>query len=272
MNAQRIRNTRTSINKFMVETEDLADDSADLRAVLGSMKQFFLARYSHAGNVSKTEWDATMSKERTVGQSTELENFMRTLDGPRQRGDFSRSMVENPRYYLHDNQYIGLGALTARLWKFIDNYRGFETDNEEIESAKVSMRYGVFRAIADCIEDDGHRVCGVGLSQRLILVAQGRCNGVHVDDRPTPAAFLNHAALSYFKYQLKEREPTDQEIETFFRETDEQSQALYGDDEFEENDIKVKYHDRLHSDLLAFLGMSYDWSPGSPSPRAQSVS
>jgi hypothetical protein len=107
---------------------------------------------------------------------TELENARQALTRPLRRGDYSRPITQNDRFKLSEEKSIGLAELNALVWEAVHG------DGELVES--------LIHALGQCIEDDGHRVCGVGVTQRLTRFLQGRIDGIPGEPPPVPSSLL----------------------------------------------------------------------------------
>lgn len=151
-------------------------------------------------------FNAVMDVQR--GGTTERTNAVRTLVGARQRGDYSEALVTNPPW----NGDIHLGTAVAKVWLAIQRYQAPRA--QDTEAHQRNMRFTLARNLAQCIEDDGHRVCEVGLAERLVLVLQGYYPGIALDD--TPAQVLSEMARRWAD-ERGNRTPHPVEIEMFRR-------------------------------------------------------
>jgi hypothetical protein len=171
--------------------------------------------------------------------TTEQFNALRALAGPRQPDDYSDSVRANPPYDLGPVQ-MGLGDITALIWTAIDRYQPNGTSQETIRKDQALMRYHVFKALSQCIEDDGHRVCSVGYAQRIVTALQGFYpNEVRVDDDAVhmqdaarigvvPQVFFTQLAQAFDRSHPESQEPTPQRIRTFGDNTIAQAIEAYG--------------------------------------------
>jgi hypothetical protein len=171
--------------------------------------------------------------------ATEQTNAMRTLMGPRQPDDYSDSVSTNTPYDLGPMR-MGLGDITALIWTAIDRYQPNDTPQETILKDQDLMRYHVFKALSQCIEDDGHRVCSVGYAQRIVTALQGFYpNEVRVDDDSVhmqdaarigvvPQVFFTQLAQAFDRSHPEGQEPTPQRIRAFGDNTIHQAIEAYG--------------------------------------------
>ena len=104
------------------------------------------------------------------------------------------------------------------------------------------MRYHVFKALSQCIEDDGHRVCSVGYAQRIVTALQGfylkevRIDGdyLHTQDpaRTTivPQVFFTHQAQRFDRSLIDGQETAAEDLRAFGENTMNQAREAYGAD------------------------------------------
>ena len=100
--------------------------------------------------------DSPASPRRAGG--TAWEHALRTLDAPKREGDLSPAIRFNPVVRLEDGKAVRLGHVCALVWVGI---------HRQPEAEREALRRELVRALEQCIEDDGHRVCKVGLAERL---------------------------------------------------------------------------------------------------------
>lgn len=127
---------------------------------------------------------------------TEIVNARRTLLDPSSSGDFSKAMIENPSYILG---LPGVGQLAAMVWKRIHS-------EDYTPHVQENLRLSFVKALAHCIEEDGHRVCGVGQTQRLLQVLQGYESGIHIDREVVTVNQLLSALASKYQAELAQGE------------------------------------------------------------------
>jgi hypothetical protein len=78
----------------------------------------------------------------------------------------SDPIEKNAPYKLVGGEKIGVGELVALAWAAIDTHPSAHE--------RELMREALVSALAGCIEDDGHRVCNDGITQRLVKFFHGR--------------------------------------------------------------------------------------------------
>jgi hypothetical protein len=145
---------------------------------------------------------------RRRGGSLEADNAMRTLVGPRTVWDLSDSIESNNAYSTVHGAHLGMGDVLGLVWQGIatfgsDSGRAVETDHE-----KALMRHSLVMNLAQCIEDDGHRVCNHGMVQRLVAPLYGRIPGLQADIQSTPASFVKNSAARAFAHIPPTDEPS----------------------------------------------------------------
>jgi hypothetical protein len=90
---------------------------------------------------------------------SDIDNALRALR-QRRNSDVFGPVTENSIASSRGVE-VGCGDLCARLWQHIKKQHPSERDN---------LSYSLTMALAQCIEEDGHRVCSDGTVQRLIAV------------------------------------------------------------------------------------------------------
>jgi hypothetical protein len=160
----------------------------------------------------------TLSLSRIRGGATEKENALRVLAGQAHPQDFTLSLTHNPSYTMANGEQIGLGDLTAMVWHGIGTHQSASGDKHTTLLEQDLMRHSLVLALAQSIEDDGHRVCGQGLSQRLVVPLQGYVEGLNAEIYVTPAEFFRESAHAFARSMMN-AEPTALQFASFRRET-----------------------------------------------------
>jgi hypothetical protein len=183
---------------------------------------------------------------------TNLDHALHVLNGPRLDGvDLSGSLEQNETF-SRDGFQIGVGDLAALWWTAASAL----PDPHERENA----RYSVGRALVDCIEDDGHRVCNVGITQRLVRALRGYYPQVQPD--PLSAAQVLQVTADELKREHGEK-PSEEALAAF----PEKVQRMAAD----HLDLETDEARELPDEVARFLDLTYDWPPrssgeGSTSP------
>ncbi len=138
-------------------------------------------------------------------------------------------MTDSEIYTHTDNDTpVTIKSLLSRTWWIIlNNYQGNDQD---------TLKESLIRALGQCREDDGHRVCNIGRSQRIAIVLQGYMGGIKIDDYeqlPKPIEFMS----AFLKSKAEEtqnitNEPKEKQIQYAQQlrlEAKEQAEHLYGD-------------------------------------------
>jgi hypothetical protein len=172
--------------------------------------------------------------------ATELENARRTLSGSTAAGDYARSLRDNDAYGSGAVHY-GLGEMAGLVWAAIEEHAD--------PGDRENLRHAFPLALARCIEDDGHRVCGVGISQRLIGVLQGYLPDIHIDTTP-PGARLSELTRRFGEEHPR---PSEGDLATFFRLASAEGRENYAQG--------TPDAEQFESDLRGYLDMTYDWQP-----------
>jgi hypothetical protein len=133
--------------------------------------------------------------------ASELDNALWVLQGDRDPFTDHTSCLQSNSEVNLMGLPVRLGELCAQVWHAISQYQAAPSATLR-RSHRRSMRHSMVLALAQCREDDGHRVCGVGVSQRLLTVLQGYYPGIHVD-RPEPQTLLCDAAKEFMAARLR---------------------------------------------------------------------
>lgn len=104
----------------------------------------------------------------------EISNAIYALTGGRKANDFPNFLSPSEMTMQGGGAAITLKTLLARTWIAIKNH------NNKQESE--NMKHSLILALGNCIEKDGHRVCAVGKTQRILSVLQGYVKGVDMDN------------------------------------------------------------------------------------------
>lgn len=136
----------------------------------------------YKGVLEEVESHLEQRKDFTVPEKKSIRN---TLSSPRSQFDLSDSLMSNSEY---DDEF-GLGQLAAAIWKLADQ----KPDDKE------NIVYSFYKALAECIEEDGHRVCSIGISQRLVTVLQGYFDEVSVDTKANYQQYLIAVCEEFMK-------------------------------------------------------------------------
>jgi hypothetical protein len=170
-------------------------------------------------------------------RAREARHAIRTLEGGRLPGDFSEAIRRDEGDQL-DGTPVRMRALLALVQRGI----------AALESApdRANAETSLALSLSRCIEDDGHRVCTVGISQRLLGVLQGYYPEVDLD-LATPGALLSQL-MQAFHREHGER-PSSGALQSM-RETARQE----GRERFAEGSVERTV---FESDLAQYLEMTY---------------
>ena len=137
-------------------------DEAQTQVTLSAVEEHILAQQAEAVGPSLMR-----------GGGTAEQNALRTLRDPIREGDYGQCLKENATYRLRDSD-IALGSLCAQVWRGIEAHYAAQMQDPwlapKAAATRESLRRDLLMQLAECIEDDGHRVCGVGMSERLAMV------------------------------------------------------------------------------------------------------
>ena len=139
-----------------------------------------------------------LTRVRGRTQATERENALRTLTGASRPGDYSEAVTA-------DRQFT---ELTGLVWQAIA---------AAPEQDRHNMQHSLVLALAQCIEDDGHRVCGVGQQQRFVNVVEAQAL--------TPSQKLTALSEEFAK---EHAEPSAAQVRNFETHALGEAAALYG--------------------------------------------
>ena len=158
-----------------------------------------------------------LARVRGRTRATELENARRTLVGERRPGDYSDAVLEDPSFK----------KLVGMVWQAIE---------AAPPQDQANMRHSLVMALAQCIEDDGHRVCGVGQAQRFVGVVEAQTF--------TPSQKLTALSEDFAKAR---ETPTPAQVQDFKRHALREASSLYGADTPDMNEFE-----RLLGDYIRF--------------------
>lgn len=102
----------------------------------------------------------------------EVSNAIYALIGPRKERDFP-NFESIGEATMAGHESVTMKSLLARIWLTIKTYKN--------EKERENLKFSLILALGQCIEKDGHRVCAVGKTQRLLSVLQGYLEGVDID-------------------------------------------------------------------------------------------
>jgi hypothetical protein len=200
------------------------------------------------------------------GGATELENALRTLQGKHRIGDFAVAIRNKPPFKLQDGKSITLDELCAYEWTAIERYQAPSGRLEDTERDQATMKQGIVMALAQCIEDDTHRVCGVGFSERLISVLAGHYPFVQV--KFVTRAERETAVFREVFQELAAQEP--QPSRQVLQEAFQRAEAIFRKCE-DDGDLTHDDYKACHSSLVSYVGSTFqDFTPD-PSPAAVSM-
>lgn len=118
-------------------------------------------------------------------QMNEVDNALRTISAPKKSGDYA-AIIQGGTYLTLDHGVnMSVKGLLARVWWIITN--------QYQESQQELLQENLVKSLGQCIEDDDHRVCSNGKTQRIVSVLQGYIDGIEIDDceeAPAVEAFL----------------------------------------------------------------------------------
>ncbi|MBP6985343.1 MAG: hypothetical protein KBB83_01980 [Alphaproteobacteria bacterium] len=77
-------------------------------------------------------------------------------------------------------------VLLAQVWREIILFQDLLNQNNTA-SQRATMQISLVKALGQCIEDDGHRICHPGKTRRLLTVLQGYIPGIHIDNLDNPS-------------------------------------------------------------------------------------
>lgn len=119
-----------------------------------------------------------------------------TLSRPRKSRDYTNQLMLNPPY---ETGGPGLGQMAALVLQLINQYEKPNASAEATAKEREHLTLSYYKAIANCIEEDGHRVCHVGVSQQLLSVLQGYYPQIDIDrvTRIEPSVYFSQLCLEY---------------------------------------------------------------------------
>lgn len=134
----------------------------------------------------------------------EVSNAIYALVGPKQGRDFPNfeSIAEST---MAGSETVTMKSLLARVWLTIKTYKN--------EKERDNLKHSLILALGQCIEKDGHRVCSVGKTQRLLGVLQGYLDGVDIDSYKSKTDVKEAPS----KAAAAEKEEPKPDFKTFFK-------------------------------------------------------
>ena len=172
------------------------------------------------------------------GGDTEIDNALRTLSGSTRPGDFSQSVRDTP----------AMAKLCALVWHATTAERP-GIDPSQAHQEQELMRYGLVMALAKCIEDDGHRVCGVGQRQHTVDVLKGYYSEAgNALDSVTPAGLVTVLAEQFYKSHGAAPSPTA--LQSFSARADNTAAERFG--------AASPQHAEFTQQMQSYLRMTYE--------------
>jgi hypothetical protein len=170
---------------------------------------------------------------------TEIENAARTLTGELEADDFSSCVQDTPES----------AAVCAAVWYkilLLAQSGAVRLADREL------MQYSMLMALAQCIEDDGHRVCDVGLRARAIRVLQGYSPEFTVDGlKESPTQLLLQLARTFASEYGVDEEPDTAALQEFVRTAQAEAEPLYG--------VHTPERQLFEESLREYMRLSYDF-------------
>ncbi|HQS83441.1 MAG: hypothetical protein B7Y25_07020 [Alphaproteobacteria bacterium 16-39-46] len=160
----------------------------------------------------------------------EVDNTFFTLERLGHFGDNDSILLGDAQVYINldDGTPVTMKSLLAKTWWLI--HRQFNETQQDV------LKESLVKALGQCIEDDEHRVCNVGKSQRIVTVLQGYVEGIKTDDvhiSPEPNTFLSAFFSSKQEEIMVAMEETPQEKRIYarklFREIKTTAEEVYRD-------------------------------------------
>ena len=187
-----------------------------------------------------------------VNGMNEVDNAFFTLERSGHFRDYDSILLEDAQVYtnLDDGTPVTMKSLLAKTWWLIN--RQFKDGQQDL------LKESLVRALGQSIEDDGHRVCNVGKSQRITTVLQGYIDGIKTDDiniAPEPDAFLSSFFASKQEEIMAVYEKTSEEKGRYaaqlLEEVKKMAEEVYKDtpEKIEEVLVKIKVFLRLSLEI-----------------------
>jgi hypothetical protein len=184
---------------------------------------------------------------RTRARATELQHAQRTLSGRTRARDLSGPITSNEEF-SGGGATVRLGELCAQVWTAIHT--------EAREADRPMLREALLLALARCIEDDGHRVCGVGVSQRLVGVLRGHLEGLPAEVISPSMALC---AMGQEILRAHGEQPAPEQLAEVWQRTVRAGRERYGEDS-----PMLK---KLLDDGAVTMRSTYEWEPPAESLR-----
>jgi len=160
--------TRAAVEVIYAEMRSFPiDEKAQMDAVVAYLQE--LKESNHYSSYKRKYMDAGSDLE-----MNEIDNALRTICAPRMTAlDFASINDGDVYLTLQDGTEMTVRGLLARSWTYILN---------QTEGLQLLLKDSLVRALGQCIEDDNHRVCSNGKSQRIVTTLQGYIEGIKMDD------------------------------------------------------------------------------------------
>jgi hypothetical protein len=204
----------------------------------------------HRSSLPVEQQSQGLYRTRGPAEKTELEHARRVLFAKPVRGDYSEPLWINTRFQIDSKRSIGVGDLCGAVWQFVQA----QPDAHEREL----MTHALITALAQCVEDDGHRVCDVGITQRLTRFLNKRLDGLDEEPPVTPGELLAAFGLS-FRHELKGREPNLDELNALEEKAMRQADKVYA----EEPELRALFG----AHYAEFVKITYPEALGLPTPE-----
>ena len=153
---------------------------------------------------------SALARVRGRTMATELTNALRTLTGASQGGDRSHAVRKEP----------SLRKLVGLVWR---------ATVAAPEAERANMQHSFVMALAQCIEDDGHRVCPTGQTQRLVGVVEAQAL--------TPSQKLTALSEAFAKAHAY---PSAAQVKAFECDARQEATTLYGAGTNDMNDFEAQ--------------------------------
>ncbi|MBP6985057.1 MAG: hypothetical protein KBB83_00515 [Alphaproteobacteria bacterium] len=166
--ADRHNKTRAAVEAIYAEMRSFPiDEKTQMDAVVAYLQK--LKASNHYSSYKRKYMDAGSALE-----MNEIDNALRTICAPRMTAlDFASINDGDVYLTLQDGTQMTVRGLLTRSWIYILN---------QTEGLQLLLKDSLVRALGQCIEDDNHRVCSNGKSQRIVTTLQGYIEGIEMDD------------------------------------------------------------------------------------------
>jgi hypothetical protein len=233
-----------------------------LRETVGELRAEPKVLLDEIANYAQTHFsrspEFTTPRGRTGG---ELPNALRTLQGGWRPGDYSASLQDNEQFSFAAGGGIGTGELCALVWQAIATYGSKLPVDERVKEIEL-MRHALVMALGQCIEDDGHRVCNVGVTQRLVRFLQKRFPEVGEEPMATAGellcAFGRELAMELDKQ--KQETPSEERLAEWVQDVRLRADELYASNDGQPESTRranQREHAALERDLVIFAHQQF---------------